>query len=198
MPIWFILKNNIKSNIEKTQINNNLLRFKRSEKVFEAVSENVNELENITFITIGNSNAKNNLTLFITPSCSYCHKAIIDALQLINKNQNSIYLKIGYNLNINNTDNPYLKIAKIITYLFNNKLDYLQALKDWHIEKLESNLWLKKWESDYNYIFENEVLEKQFNWCAEKDFNYAPVRVFNNRLLSQEYEINELHYFFTE
>jgi hypothetical protein len=198
MPIWFILKNNIKSNKEKTQINNNLLRFKRSEKVFEAVSENVNGLENFTFITIGDSNAKNNLTLFITPSCSYCHKAIIDALQLIKKNKNSIYLKIGYNLNINNTDNPYVKIAKIITHLFNNKLDYLQALKDWHIEKLESNLWLKKWECNNNYIFENEVLEKQFNWCAEKDFNYAPVRVFNNRLLSQEYEINELHYFFKE
>ena len=197
-PIWFLLKNNITNNIETRQVNNNLLRFKRSEKVFEAVAENVSGLENITFITIGNSNAKNNLTLFITPSCSFCHEAIKDAFQLIEKDKNSIYLKIGYNININNTDNPYIKIAKIITSLFINELDYLKALKDWHIEKLESNLWLKKWGIDNNFIFEDEVLEKQFIWCAEQNFNYAPVRIFNNKLLSQEYNINELHYFFTE
>lgn len=198
MPIWFILKNIIKSNIEKTQINNNLLRFKRSAKVFEAVSENVNGLEDITFITIGNIDAINNLTLFISPSCSYCHTAIIDTLQLIEKNEKSIYLKIGYNLNINNIDNPYIKIASIITYLFINKLDYLQAIIDWHIEKLETDLWIKKWESCNDLIFENEIIEKQFNWCAEKDYNYAPVKIFNNKVLSQEYEINELYYFFTE
>lgn len=198
IPIWFILKNNIKSNIEKTQLNNNLLRFKRSEKVFEAVSENVDVIENITFITIGDLNAKNNLTLFITPSCSFCHNAIIDALQLIEKYKGSIYLKLGYNLNINNIDNPYLKIAKIITYLFNDKLEYLQAIKDWHINKLDIDLWFKKWESNNELIFENEILEKQYNWCLEKDYNYAPVRIFNNKLLSHEYEINELYYLFTE
>jgi hypothetical protein len=197
-PIWFLLKNSIKDNIEKTQISNNLLRFKRSEKVLEAVSEVVNELENVAFITIGNSNAKNNLTLFITPSCSFCHEAIKDALQLIEKNKTSVNLKIGYNININNIDNPYVKIARIITYLFNNSLDYQQALTDWHIKKLEMNLWLNKWDSDTVFIFENEVLEKQLNWCTTKEFNYAPVRIFNNKLLSHEYEIKELHYFFIE
>lgn len=197
-PIWFLLKNSIKDNIEKTQISNNLLRFKRSEKVLEAVSEYVNELENVAFITMGNSNAKNNLTLFITPSCSFCHEAIKDALQLIEKNKTSVNLKIGYNININNIDNPYVKIARIITYLFNNSLDYQQALTDWHIKKLEMNLWLNKWDSDTVFIFENEVLEKQLNWCTTREFNYAPVRIFNNKLLSNDYEINELHYFFIE
>lgn len=197
-PIWFLLKNSIQNNLETTTKNNKLLRFKRSEKVYDVVTEEVNSLEKIDFITIGNINAKNNLTLFITPSCSFCHVAIKDALQLIEKNKDSIYIRIGYNLNINNTDNQYIKIAKIITHLFINKLDYLQALKDWHIEKLGFDLWLKKWDSVDDFIFENEILEKQFNWCAEQDYNYAPVRIFNNKLAPQEYEINELHYFFKE
>ncbi len=77
-------------------------------------------------------------------------------------------------------------------------MDYFQAIKDWHIEKLETDLWIKKWESSNDFIFENEILEKQFNWCAEKDYNYAPVKIFNKKVLSQEYEINELYYFFTE
>lgn len=198
IPIWFLLKDNITNNLDTTINNNKLLRFKRSEKVYNAVTEDIDSLEKIDFITIGNINSNNHLTLFVTPSCSFCHLAIKDALQLIEKHENSIYLKIGYNLNINNAENPYIKIAKIITNLFNNKSDYLQALKDWHIKKLELNAWLEKWDSNANLIFENEVLEKQFIWCVNQNFNYAPIRILNNKLLSAEYEISELHYFFKE
>ncbi len=198
VPIWFLIKKNVKNNLDKTQENNKLLRFKRSEKVFEAVAENINSLEEINFITIGNPNAKNVLTLFITPSCSFCHIAIKDALQLLEKYENTVCLKIAYNLNINNLDNPYIKIAKIITSLFINKLDYIQSIRDWHIEKLDPKLWFIKWEFDDNFVFENELLDKQFNWCLEQEFNYAPVKIFNNKLLSDDYEIKELHYFFIE
>jgi hypothetical protein len=197
-PIWFLLKNRIQNISETTIKNNKLLRFKRSKKVFDAVTEEVNSLEKIDFITIGNINAKNNLTLFITPSCSFCNVAIKDALQLIEKNKDSIYIRIGYNLNISNIDNQHIKIAKIITYLFRNKLDYLQALKDWHIKKIGFELWLKRWDSVDDFIFENEIFEKQLNWCAEQNYNFAPIRILNKKLIPEEYNINELHYFYIE
>lgn len=198
LPFWFVLKKAIKGNLESSQKINKLLRFKRSEKVFDAVTQDISGLEKIDFITIGNINSKNELTLFVTPSCSFCHEAIKDAFLLLDKHEEAICLKIGYNLNSTNTDNPYLKIATITTYLFNNKLDYIQALKDWHVEKLELKTWLKKWDPNVNSIFENETLEKQFVWCTNQNFNYAPVRILNQKLLTEEYEIKELPYFFIE
>lgn len=178
-----------------------LIRFKRKEEVFYKIAQSIDnnkEIGALELIQIGDKNKKNNLFLFISPSCSRCHTAFKEALELLEKNNDALGLQIGYNLNSNNLDNPYIEIASIIIALHNNNKDYLQALKDWHIEKMDKAKWIKKWKFSFNELQINEVLSKQFNWCIGNDFNYAPIKILNEVLVSSEYEINELFYFFKE
>lgn len=101
-------------------------------------------------------------------------------------------------MNINNIENQYLEIAKTIMQLFNQNKDYKLALIDWHINKLDMAVWKSKWVQNEDFIMENEQLEKQFQWCLKNEFNYAPVKIFNGKLMPQSYEITELFYFFIE
>ena len=146
----------------------------------------------------GNQNTQNTITLFLSPSCPHCHTAYKDAKDLILKYPDKIKLEIAYNLNINNTENTYSDIAKVIMKLRNNKGNFIDALDDWHIRRLNIEEWKMKWFTKNDFLKENEEIDLQYRWCIKNEFNYAPVKIFNGKLLSQHYEINELFYFFKE
>lgn len=205
MPIvatfWFYVKKLLVTNQKNKTDINKLLRFKRNEDIFNAISLDVidkDELERIPKIIIGKTNSPNTLSLFLTPSCPHCHIAFKEALDVLVKYDDKIKIEIGYNLNVNNSENPYLDTAKITMQLFNQKKDYKSALTDWHINKLDIKVWKKKWSLEKEFLIENEQLEKQFQWCLKNEFNYAPVRILNGSLLPHAYEIDELFYFFKE
>lgn len=198
---WFYVKKMVLQNNENKNKLNALLRFKRNEDVFNAIAEETNnsqEYNLLSKICIGNANAKNALTLFLSPSCPHCHIAFKDALEFQKKHPNTIKIEVAYNLNSNNTENPYLDIAKVIMQLNNQNASCLEALEDWHFKKLSLKEWKSKWKQNENFIVENEQLEKQFLWCVANEFNYAPVKLFNGKLIPQVYEIEELFYFFKE
>lgn len=198
---WFFIKKLLITKKENKITINQLLRFKRNEDVFNAISKNVidgKEFLSLQKITFGNTNAPNTLTLFLSPSCPHCHTAFKEALEVLEKHDEIIKIEIAYNLNINNVENPYLETAKTIMQLFNQNKDYKLALIDWHINKLEMAVWKRKWIQNDDFIIENEQLEKQFQWCLKNEFNYAPVKIFNGKLMPQSYEIKELFYFFIE
>ncbi|NHN26675.1 thioredoxin domain-containing protein [Flavobacterium jejuense] len=199
--LWFFVKSKIKDlNANKNELRQ-LIRFKRREEIFYKIADAVNnkqELLALNKISIGNNNSKNGLILFLSPSCPHCHVAFKEALDLVSKYPEKVKLNIAYNLSINNTDNPYLEVAKTIIALYKDNLDFLNALKDWHVNKMELKDWTDKWELDYNALIVNEILEKQLQWCELNDFNYVPVKIFNEVLVPNEYRINELLYFFKE
>ena len=56
--------------------------------------------------------------------------------------------------------------------------------------------WIAKWKQNEDFTRENEQLEKQFQWCLKNKFNYAPVKIFNSKLMPQSYEIEELFLLF--
>lgn len=199
--LWFYLKKYVMLNNDNKRVINKLLRFKRNDNVFNAISIQVKEkeeLESLPKITIGSMDTPNTLTLFLSPSCPHCHTAFIEALNLLENHGESIKIEICYNLNINNYINPYLDIAKTIMKLFNQNKNFKLALVDWHIGKLSIADWKKKWCFDDDFIVENEQLEKQLQWCIKNNFYYAPVKIFNGKLMSEDYEIKELFYFFVE
>jgi disulfide bond formation protein DsbB len=198
---WFFLKKLIKDSKENTQKLNHLLRFKRNEDVFYKIAndiENREQFETLEKIVIGNKNARNTITLFLSPSCPHCHRAYKDAIELVEKYSEQLKLEICFNLNINNLDNPYLDVAKTILNLYNTNKDYKKALDDWHIKNMKLEDWLSKWRNTDNFTAENSQIENQFQWCATNELNYAPVKIFNGNYLSNIYEINELFYFFKE
>lgn len=197
--VWFSIKKQILNANEKETKLNGLLRFKRNEEVFESLSKDLNEVDlfkSLAKIQLGNPDAKNTITLFLSPSCPHCHTAYQEALDLIKKNPEQVNVEIGYNININNLDNPYLDVAKTIFSLYNAQKDFKQALDDWHLKNMKLDHWLSKWKEKQEFMVENNQLETQLQWCMKNDLNFAPVKIFNQRMMHRNYQINELFYFF--
>ncbi|WP_445722013.1 vitamin K epoxide reductase family protein [Flavobacterium sp.] len=198
---WFLLKKWIQKGNENEVELNALLRFKRNEEVFYKTSEsitNVDQFNALEKITIGETSAKNVISLFLSPSCPHCHTAYKAAKELWLKYPTQLKLAISYNLNVSNEDNPYLDIARSVLKLNNQGKDIIQALDDWHIEKMEMEVWKEKWHKTSDFNQENNQLMQQFQWCVDNEFNYAPVKIFNNYLMGQQYNIDELFYFFKD
>lgn len=198
---WFLLKKQLLKGNENEAELNALLRFKRNEEVFYKTSEgivNIDQFNALSKIRIGEANATNVISLFLSPSCPHCHTAYKDAKELWKKYPTQLQLAISFNLNVNNVDNPYLDIARVILKLNNQGKDVIKALDDWHIDRMEMDAWKAKWKNDNDFDVENNQLNQQFQWCVNNEFNYAPVKIFNNYLIGQQYNINELFYFFKD
>lgn len=194
---WILYKNNILKINDLQNQNNALLRFKRDKEIFEKVSKKV-ELNNVklNLIELGNENAKNTITLFISPSCSYCHKAFKEALEIIEKSPENYNLKIGFNINVNNNENPFVAVVLIIQRLYSYKRDYKKALIDWHIDRMDIEKWKQKWEIiNETFTNEKEEINSQYNWCLQNRFHYAPVRIFNTFILNENYDLKDIFYF---
>ena len=74
----------------------------------------------------------------------------------------------------------------------------LEAISDWHIQKISLEEWMNKWGvNKMNKEIYAQIL-MQYNWCLNNDFNYTPVKIINSSILPEGYEINELHYFLND
>lgn len=196
--VWFFIKKILIEKKLKTNEVNNLLRFKRSIDLFQKASEKVGNIEDfheLKKIGIGNKVANNTLTLFLSPSCHYCHLALREALNLLEKTDGAIKLEICFNINVNNIDNQFIPIVLKIQQLFQEKKNFKEALDDWHVKNVPLEKWLDKWKATDNYESERVIINQQFEWCSNNNYNYSPVIIFNNYLLPKIYEIKELIYF---
>lgn len=199
---WFFIKPIIEKNTKIQEYNLQLIRFKRNFKVFQFLEKEVVDpfqLNNFSKIKIGNKDTTVSLTLILSPSCGHCHKAFSDGLQLIKSTGEKVKLNILFNLNPENTDNPYVEIIKnLIQINKHNTTDAIKAVEDWHLEKMTLEKWLQKWKQEnIEDWVESEILS-QYNWCLENGFNYTPVKLINTKTLPQEYSIDEIKYFLTE
>lgn len=196
--VWFYIKKILLEKNLKTVEVNKLLRFKRNIDLFQKASEevgNIEDFQDLKKIEIGNKAANNTLTLFLSPSCQYCHLAYKEALVLLEKSKGTIKLEVCFNINVNNSDNPFIPIILKIQQLFHEKKNFKVALDDWHIKNTPLEKWLDKWKTTDNYESERVIINQQFQWCLNNTYNYAPVIIFNNLLLPKIYEIKELIYF---
>jgi len=195
---WFYLKKNLQEKNAKSNELNTLLRFKRNGELFNKTAEPVGAsavFKQLEKIEIGNPLAKNTLTLFLSPSCAYCHIAYKNALELLEKSNDNIKIEICFNLNVNNVDNPFIVVVLAIMNLYHNNKNYKAALDDWHLKNMALESWIKKWKSIDSFENESSIVNNQFEWCFNNDYNYAPVLIYNGRLLPKIYEIKELIYF---
>ena len=200
--VWFFIKPILfaKTRLEKNNLE--LLKFKRNFSIFNGLQKNILEEEKLLFmpkITLGNSNAKVNLTLILSPSCGHCHTAFEEAVALMNSTGQKLSLSIFFNLNPDNGLNPYFSIAENLLQInkdFSNKIE--EAISDWHLKKMDTEEWKAKWEQkDIQFDIEQN-LRTQYEWCLANEFNYTPVKIVNNKLFPKEYELKELKYFLSE
>lgn len=201
-PVWLIIKPIIENKI-KTEVEvNELKKFKRSYPVFRFLLKSIpvwkgfNKLKGLQF---GNQNSNIAITIILSPSCGYCHKIFEEAIDLIHKYPEKIFLNVLFNINPDNSENVYRDIVEnllAINNLFPEKIE--EAICDWYIRKMKLNKWLNKWKVDLISIEVNQQVKKQYDWCLLNELNYTPIKIVNGKLFPNEYTISELRYFLNE
>lgn len=175
--------------------------FKKNYVVFSSLINSTteidsNSLENLMKIEVGDSNANSELSLFLSPKCVHCYKVFKEAFKLYEKNKGRIKLSIYLNVNLSNENNKHIIIAKILmqTYINNGGEVALNLLKRWFIDEID----LQDFAKEYNIQINEEAINSigsHYNWCHENGFDYSPVKLFNRKVLPDEYQIKELKYF---
>ena len=200
--IWLgikpVLVNKIKGEYEISK----LKKFKRNYKVLNFLSKKIpvlTGLDKLEGLRFGNIDADVRLLIILSPSCGYCHKAFKDALELVKTYNEKIFLKVLFNINPENNDNPYkIVVERLLEINYSSQDRVLEAISDWHIKKLGLKEWIKKWGKGTISMKANQQIEMQYNWCNENKFNYTPVKIVNDRMFPSEYELNELKYFLSD
>jgi len=200
--IWFTIKPILENKITLEKQVNQLNRFKRNFNFFQFLSKNIEEFddfEKLNGITFGNKNATTQITLILSPSCGHCHKAFEDAYELIQNYSEKTHLTILFNINPDNEDNTYKIVAENLLALNEqNPQKAKEAIIDWHINRLDLISWKRKWSVEAPHLLVNKELQNQYYWCLKNEFNYTPVKIINDNLFPDEYEINELKYFIND
>src|SRR5690606_19323427 len=126
-----------------------LSRFKRKFEIFEFLSNKNPVTENIKTlkgITINNQENPVKLRLLLSPGCGHCYTAYQRGKELIKIHLETNALEIIFNVNSQNTEDPFIPIIESMNEIFlsiNNTI--LNALEDWHIKKMSLEDCLKKW-----------------------------------------------------
>ena len=151
------------------------------------------QLEGLQF---GNKNADVQLTIIISPSCGHCHKAFEEGFELLSKFPERVFLHVLFNINPENEQNPYKKVVESLLAINNAAPENRdEAISDWHIKKMTLEEWKEKWTLNVIDMKVNQQIHEQYNWCLKNEFNYTPVKIINDALFPNEYEISDLKYF---
>lgn len=200
--IWLAIKPILETKIKSESEVKELKKFKRSFTVFKfllkkiSFIEGFNKLQGLQF---GNPTSRTALTIFLSPSCGHCHKAFDEAIDLVHKYPEKVFLNVLFNINPENNENPYKAIVENLLAInneFPQKIE--EAISDWHIDKIGLENWLKKWKVDAISMKVNQQIQQQYDWCVQNEFNYTPIKIVNGKLYPNEYSISDLKYFLND
>jgi len=199
---WSALKPLIKNIVSDNSNLKDLKKFKRNYSLLNFLSKKVPHivgLDDLRGLNFGNRNALIKLTIIISPSCGHCHKTFQEAFDLVLRFPDKIFLNILFNINPENIDNPYkIVVERLLTINRSTPGKTVEAISDWHIKKMGLKKWLKKWHTEPVSMMINQEIQKQYEWCSKNNFNYTPVKIVNDKLFPNEYELNELKYFLND
>lgn len=199
--VWIKIKNLIKSDLSNRNIELKYNQLKRKYVVFKALADadtSVNEvaLEKLDTIVIGDDNAPIALNAVLSASCMHCHKVYENLMKLWSKNSEHLKIKLVFNINAENLNNPYNIIYKqAISLDLSGEYDKVIALlNDWHVKRMSLENWKSKWEFGQSETG-IETIQEQYNWCLENKILHTPAIILNGKLLPKEYEVQELNFF---
>lgn len=200
--LWLAIKPYIENKIKIDKSINELKKFKRNYEVFNFLLKEIrffkgfDQLESLQF---GNRNSTINLTLILNPSCGQCHKAFQEAYELVSKYSQKIFLNVLFNINPENNDSPYKVVVESLLAINNSDpVKMERAISDWYIQEMELEAWKDKWEVCTVSTKVKHLMRQQYNWCLENEFNYSPIKLLNDKVFPNEYDINELKYFLND
>ncbi|MFE3867526.1 vitamin K epoxide reductase family protein [Flavobacterium sp. LS2P90] len=199
---WLVIKPILENKIKAEKSINELKKFKRNYDVFNFLLKEIPVVKGFDLLEglkFGNRNSEVSLTLILSPSCGHCHKAFQDAFELVSKFPQKVFLNVLFNINPENNNNPYKVVVESLLAINNSNLGKMEeAISDWHIKKMGLDAWKEKWAVDTIDMKVNNQMYQQYTWCLENEFNYTPVKIVNDKLFPNEYEISELKYFLND
>ncbi|OXG09373.1 vitamin K epoxide reductase family protein [Flavobacterium araucananum] len=202
IPIWTVLKTTAKGILSTENALKEMKKFKRNYSLLNFLSKKVpytNGFEDLRGLNFGNRNAAVKLSIIISPSCEHCHKTFQEAFDLVLRFPDKIFLNVLFNINPENAENPYKAVVeRLLTINRATPGKTVEAISDWHIKNIGLKKWLKKWNVDSVNMMVNQEIQKQYDWCSKNNFNYTPVKIVNERVFPNEYELNELKYFLND
>ncbi|MBE8725141.1 vitamin K epoxide reductase family protein [Flavobacterium hungaricum] len=202
IPIWAVVKGMIKNMLDNESSLKELKKFKRNYSLLDFLSKKISHakgLDDLKGLSFGKKNAVVKLSVVLSPSCGHCYKTFQEAFELVLRFPDKIYLNVLFNINPENNDNPYKAVVeRLLTINRSTPGKTVEAISDWYIKKMGLKKWLKKWHVDSVSMLISQEIQKQYEWCSKNNFNYTPVKIVNERLFPNEYELNELKYFLND
>jgi uncharacterized membrane protein len=200
--LWMALKPILESKSTADQNVKELNQFKRKFDVFNFLSKPVpivDGLYDLEGLRFGNRNSSVHLTLILSPGCNQYNKVFQEAFELVSNSPDKIFLNVLFNINPENYDNPYKGVVESLLAINNSNLFTVdEAMIDWHIRKIGLEAWKNKWMIDMISLKVKHQMQQQYDWCLENKFNHSPVRILNNRLFPDGFDISELKYFLND
>jgi uncharacterized membrane protein len=202
IPMWLAIKPMLKNILNSENSLKELKKFKRNYSLLNFLTKKVPQiqgLEELRGLNFGSRNAAVKLSVIISPSCEHCHKTFQEAFDLVLRYPDKIYLNVLFNINPENTENPYkIIVERLLTINRSTPGKTVEAISDWHIKKMSLKKWLKKWHVEPVSMMISQEINKQYEWCSKNNFNYTPVKIVNEKLFPNEYELSELKYFLND
>ena len=199
---WLLIKPVVRNVLNSDNNVKELKKFKRNYSLLNFLSKkipNANGLEDLRGLNFGNRNAGVKLSIILSPSCGHCHKTFQEAFDLVLKFPDRIFLNILFNVNTENAENPYkIVVERLLTINRATPGKIVEAISDWHIKKMELKKWFKKWHTEPVSMMINQEIQKQYEWCSKNNFNYTPVKIVNEKIYPEQYELSELKYFLND
>ena len=199
--LFLEIKKLVISNLRNNTIELKYNQLKRKFPVFKALidgEKSVNELalEKLETVIIGKESAPITINAVLSASCMHCHSIYEKLLKLQSKNPEHLKVKLVFNINVENLQNPYNIVYKqAMAYYIKGEYDKaVSSLNDWHIERLDFEQWKLKWQDGYSEIGIS-LIQFQYQFCLENKIFYTPAIILNGQFLPKEFEVQELNFF---
>ncbi len=201
-PLWTMLKPMAKHYQKLLDSKIKSQTFKKQYHIFSAaLSSNPRIQHNASMlkgITLGSTDAPVTLTIALSTSCNFCFELYKNIKELLKKYPQTLKMQLLFNMNPDNVNNPFTKIAlKILDlHLHQRKIIMMEAMDNWFIDKMNIKEWEDKWIIDKPITpHVNNILKNNFEWCSQNELNFTPVILLKEHLFPQEYELTDIEFF---
>lgn len=199
---WYYLKELLISNKKNKE---NLFKSVRFERNYQNFKNNLLVKSPIllptTPIVLGNKESKIVISIVTNPFCGHCKKAhkIIDAI--LQKNENSIQVKVIIKVDMEATKNDEEKLfyrTLLAIYKEYGETEFSKALNEW-FENKNINEWLQKNTVKSINIAEIDTIYNDLNqWCLINNIAFTPTIFVNNYEYPTSYNRETLLFFIND
>jgi protein-disulfide isomerase len=195
---WLNVKPFIKSHLQLPTIQQDFLKFKRNNTVFDSLLHKKevpidSEVEG-KLISFGADHATTIITFITNPFCGYCVESYNVYKGLLKSHGDSIKLNMLFNISVSDKENKAYQIGvKLIELYHTGKREFaLNAIDDW-FAKRDVDQWQKHYGiTDTDLEKYNSFLQAQKNLCSLNKINYTPAIIINKFLYPIEYKLSDI------